>query len=417
MTAVVSALEFYDFTIFIFLAVPLGRVFFPPDLPSWMVTLQTFGIFSAGYLVRPLSGAVLANFGDLFGRRRIFCFSILLMALSTLGIGCLPTYDSVGLAAPVLLLLMRILQGVAIGTEAPGAWTFVCEHIPQRHAGLACGIVSAGLISGVLIGTMTVGALRSAFSSEDILHYAWRFPFALAGILGLVAAHLRRWAKETPVFVHLQQARMLVPELPLKVVIRSHARGIMLSILFTWILSSGVVITTIMTPLLLQAFYHYSERQSLIAVSIGITFNILGSIFAGAAVDRIGVGPFFLAGGAIFGCVTFVFYSYAGISPIHLYVLYATMGFSTSIGAMAPYAIVRFFPAHVRFTGVSFSFNLAYAFFGSLTPLGMLILLPDRPLLYAYLQLFVAALSMCLGLYVLINRNLLWNTDSQEELF
>src|SRR5262245_60886833 len=111
LSALGGALEFYDFIIFVFFATVIGKLFFPPDMPEWLVLIQTFGIFATGYLVRPLGGIVLAHFGDLFGRKRVFAFSILLMAIATLGMALMPTYATIGLAAPMLLIFMRILQG------------------------------------------------------------------------------------------------------------------------------------------------------------------------------------------------------------------------------------------------------------------------------------------------------------------
>ncbi len=123
LSALGGALEFYDFIIFVFFATVIGHLFFPPEMPDWLVMIQTFGIFAAGYLVRPLGGIVLAHYGDRYGRKRVFAFSILLMALSTLGMALMPTYATIGVAAPILLIILRMLQGAAIGGEVPGAWT------------------------------------------------------------------------------------------------------------------------------------------------------------------------------------------------------------------------------------------------------------------------------------------------------
>lgn len=123
LAALGGALEFYDFIIFVFFAAVVGELFFPADIPEWLRQVQTFGIFAAGYLARPLGGIIMAHFGDLVGRKKMFTLSILLMALPTLAIGLLPTYASMGIVAPILLLLMRILQGAAIGGEVPGAWS------------------------------------------------------------------------------------------------------------------------------------------------------------------------------------------------------------------------------------------------------------------------------------------------------
>jgi MFS family permease len=129
-----GALEFYDFVIFVFFTGIIGKLFFPPDLPDWLRQLQVFGIFAAGYLARPLGGIVMAHAGDLHGRKRMFTLSVLLMAIPTLLIGLLPTYQTIGIAAPLLLLAMRVMQGAAIGGEAPGGWVFVAEHAPSAWA-------------------------------------------------------------------------------------------------------------------------------------------------------------------------------------------------------------------------------------------------------------------------------------------
>ena len=128
LASIGGALEFYDFIIFVFFTAAIGKVFFAAGQPDWIREAQTFGIFAAGYLARPFGGLVMAHFGDKYGRKRIFLLSVLLMAIPTFLIGCLPTYRSIGVAAPLLLLVLRVLQGAAIEGEAPGAWVFVAEH-------------------------------------------------------------------------------------------------------------------------------------------------------------------------------------------------------------------------------------------------------------------------------------------------
>ena len=168
LAALGGALEFYDFVIYVFLAPVIGRLFFPADMPDWLRLLQTFGIFSAGYLARPLGGILIAHFGDLLGRKRMFSLSIFLMAVPTLAIGLLPTYASIGIAAPLLLLLMRILQGVAIGGEVPGAWVFVAEHVPEQRFGFGIGTLTAGLTAGILFGSLMAGAINTIYGPADV---------------------------------------------------------------------------------------------------------------------------------------------------------------------------------------------------------------------------------------------------------
>ena len=195
-----GALEFYDFVIFVYFANSIGKLFFPPDMPAWLKDLQTYGIFAAGYLARPVGGIVMAHFGDMLGRKRMFTLSVFLMAVPTLLVGLLPTYSALGYGAPILLLVLRILQGAAIGGEVPGAWVFVSEHVPAKRVGMACGMLTGGLTSGILLGSLAATAVNVNLAPEQVLDYGWRIPFLLGGLLGLLAVYLRSYLQETPVF-------------------------------------------------------------------------------------------------------------------------------------------------------------------------------------------------------------------------
>lgn len=161
-----GTLEFYDFVVFVFFANVIGKLFFPAEMPDWLRQLQTLGIFAAGYLARPIGGIVIAHFGDILGRKKMFTLSIFLMAVPTLVIGLLPTYASIGIAAPILLLAMRVLQGAAIGGEMPGAWVFVAEHAPARHYGFAIGSLTSGITGGIFLGSIIGVWLNSTYSAE-----------------------------------------------------------------------------------------------------------------------------------------------------------------------------------------------------------------------------------------------------------
>ena len=199
-----GALEFYDFVIYVFYAKIISDLFFPSTLSPFWAMLNTYGIFAAGYFFRPLGGVVMAHFGDLVGRKRLFSLSILLMSLPTLMIGLLPTFESIGYFAPVLLLLMRVIQGIAIGGEIPAAWTFVSEHVPERRIGLANGLLTAGLSLGILLGSLMSLWISLQFTETVIHDWAWRIAFIAGGIFGLFALYLRSYLKETPVFKAMQ---------------------------------------------------------------------------------------------------------------------------------------------------------------------------------------------------------------------
>jgi len=400
LAALGGALEFYDFIIFVFFAVVIGKLFFPPDMPEWLRQLQTFGIFAAGYLARPLGGIVMAHFGDLLGRKRMFMLSIFLMSVPTLLIGLLPTYDVIGIWAPLLLLALRILQGAAIGGEVPGAWVFVSEHVPPRHVGFACGTLTAGLTGGILLGSLVATAVNKLYAPAELLAEGWRVPFIIGGAFGLVSVWLRQWLHETPVFREMQARQALADELPLKTVIREHRPAVILTMLMTWLLSAAVVVMILMTPTLVQKLYAIPAAAALQANSIATLFLSLGCVVFGALADRYGAGRVLMAGCAILGATSMLFYRQMSSAPQNINELYALCGFFVGVIGVVPGVAVKAFPPVVRFSGLSFSYNVAYAVFGGLTPVVVSMLLPLDPLAPAHYVAALSAVGMMIGLYL-----------------
>ncbi|MBA5705615.1 MFS transporter [Pseudomonas fulva] len=404
LSALGGALEFYDFIIFVFFATVVGKLFFPADMPEWLRLMQTFGIFAAGYLARPLGGIIMAHFGDLLGRKKMFTLSIFMMALPTLIMGLLPTYAQIGLWAPILLLLMRVIQGAAIGGEVPGAWVFVSEHVPARNTGYACGTLTAGLTAGILLGSLVATMINSVYSAEEVASYAWRIPFLLGGVFGLFSVYLRRWLHETPVFAEMQQRKALAEGLPLRAVLRDHRGPIVLSMLLTWVLSAGIVVVILMTPALLQSIYHISPTDSLKANSLAIVLLSLGCIGAGSLADRFGAGRVFVIGSLMLLVSSWAFYHSLPTRPELLFPLYAVTGLCVGVIGAVPYVMVKAFPAAVRFSGLSFSYNVAYAIFGGLTPMAVTGLLKVSPMAPAYYVAVLCVVGFSVGLYLLAKK-------------
>lgn len=412
LAALGGALEFYDFIIFVFFATVVGALFFPADIPEWLRQLQTFGIFAAGYLARPLGGIIMAHFGDLVGRKKMFTLSILLMALPTLAIGLLPTYETLGIAAPILLLLMRVLQGAAIGGEVPGAWVFVAEHVPYKRIGIACGTLTAGLTVGILLGSVVATIINTSMTQQAIHDGGWRIPFFLGGIFGLVAMYLRRWLQETPIFLEMQQRKALAEELPLKSVIVNHKKAVVVSMLLTWLLSAGIVVVILMTPTWLQKQLGIAPALTLQANSIAIIMLCMGCIVAGLVIDRIGASKTFIVGSLLLAVCSWMFYHLTASHPEHLFFLYGLVGFSVGIVGAVPYVMVRAFPAEVRFSGISFSYNMSYAIFGGLTPIFVTMLMGISPMAPAWYVLALAMVGLALGIWL---RNDLTHEDKVVE--
>jgi MFS family permease len=404
LSALGGALEFYDFVVFVFFTKALGHLFFPAEMPAWLAQLQVYGIFAAGYLVRPLGGIVMAHFGDKVGRKKMFLLSVLLMALPTLAIGLLPVYAQVGVLAPLLLLLMRLLQGMAIGGEVPGAWVFVAEHAPPGRVGFACAALTSGLTVGILIGSLVAAGINAHYG-DRVLEFAWRIPFLLGGVFGLLAVWLRRWLEETPVFEALRERKQLARELPVSMVLKRHRRGVVVSMLLTWTLTAAVLVVILMTPTLVQAKFHIDAARAFQGNSWAALCLCFGCIGGGLLADRIGYGWSLLLGSLVMLAATYALYLDLIAGGSHFLALYALAGLCVGVVAIVPAVMVAAFPPAVRFSGISFSYNLAYAVFGATTPpLIGLLAAKFGALAPAHYVAITAVVSALVGMYLIGRR-------------
>ncbi|MCS3466737.1 MFS family permease [Pseudomonas sp. JUb42] len=379
LAALGGALEIYDFIIFVFFALTLSQLFFPPEMPEWLRLLQSFGIFVTGYLARPLGGILMAHFADRLGRKRVFSLSILMMALPCLLIGLMPTYAQIGYWAPLILLGLRILQGAAVGGEVPSAWVFVAEHAPDGHRGYALGVLQAGLTFGYLLGALTATWLAKVFTPAEILDYAWRLPFLLGGVFGVIGVWLRRWLSETPVFMALHAQRQDMAELPLRAVLREHRQSLLPAALLTCVLTSAVVVLVVITPTVMQQRFGMTPMNTFALSSVGIVFLNIGCVLAGHLVDRIGAWRGVILYSLLLPLGVGLLYASLIGQWLPLTLAYAIAGLGCGIVGVVPSVMVGLFPAKIRVSGISFTYNIAYALWASTTPLLLIMLMPWSP--------------------------------------
>ncbi|MEN5313264.1 MFS transporter [Pseudomonas koreensis] len=379
LAALGGALEIYDFIIFVFFALTLSQLFFPPEMPEWLRLLQSFGIFVTGYLARPLGGILMAHFADKLGRKKVFSLSILMMALPCLLIGIMPTYTQIGYFAPLLLLALRILQGAAVGGEVPSAWVFVAEHAPTGHRGYALGFLQAGLTFGYLIGALTATFLAQAFTPAEILDYAWRYPFLLGGVFGVIGVYLRRWLSETPVFMAMEAQREARVELPLRTVLREHRLAMLPAMLLTCVLTSAVVVFVVITPTMMQKTFGMTASHTFALSALGIVFLNIGCVIAGLLVDRLGAWRTVMLYSLLLPLGIGVLYSCLITGGDWVGLAYAIAGLGCGVVGAVPSVMVGLFPARIRVSGISFTYNIAYAAWASITPLLLIGLMPWSP--------------------------------------
>lgn len=369
-----GALEVYDFVIFVFLSGTIADVFFPATMPEWLRMTQSLAIFAVGYLARPVGGLFLAHYSDSTGRKGMFNFTVIFMALPCLMIGLLPGYAVAGYVAPALLLFARLVQGAALGGEVPNAWVFVAEHVPAQRRGYALGLLQAGLTLGYMVAALTVAILSSFCSPDEMRAWAWRIPFLLGGVFGFIAVWLRRWLRETPIFLELKRRRE-IEKMPVSSVIRHHRRSAIPSVVLTAILAAAVIMMVVVTPIALQKFHGMDPVTTFRLSCAAILCLNLGCVLAGRISDWLGAWravslySILLALAMVLLCA-----SLDGARSLLLGSYMLACLLCGIVGAV-PAVIVQLFPSNMKVTGISLTYNLTYSICSSVLPFFMLGLL------------------------------------------
>ncbi len=368
-----AMLEYYDFVVFVFVAAALGSAMFPPDSSPWLRLVQVFSIYAIGYFVRPVAGLVIAHFADRVGRKRLFILTIFLMSVPTLLMGLLPTYGQIGIGAPLLLLALRILQGCAVGGELPSAAVFVTEHARPGRLFLASGTLHCVVHCGLLLGSGSAAiaaVIGNAFPDAPSL--AWRLPFIVGGVFGLMAAYLRRQLAETPLFAQLRATRAAV-RLPLGTVLRRHRTACLFGLLVFSVQSvtSSVFLQYMSTYLITQ--FHVAPAAVFSASAVGVLGLALSMPLWGMCADRFGPARTIAVGTLAAGSIATWFFSRleAGqTEAAELFWSFLPVGIACGcVIALVPGLIASLFPTAVRQTGYAIPYNFGSAILSGPGPL------------------------------------------------
>jgi MFS family permease len=397
-----GVLEFYDFIIYIFLAPFIEKIFFA-DSSQYIATLKTLAIFSVGYLIRPLGGIVFSHFGDRYGRKVVFLLTVIFMALPSFAIGLLPTTAQIGIAAPILLLAFRIMQGLALGGEIPASITFVSEHVSGKRRGLALAILFFGINLGLLLGSLVTTMMTSLVPQEGILAYAWRVPFILGGFFGLIAIYLRRYLRETAAFSELSEIE--VQRFPAVTLIRNSWRQVLQGLLLVS-LGSVTVFFYLYWPQYLHQYMHYDLAQMMRVNTIGTLLLNVMIILGGLAGDRFGYRQVYSACAGFLVIFTYPLFLMFNQESVAL-VVASYMIFSIIFGFIpSAYSAILsgLFRTSVRYSGIAMSYNFAYAIFGGLSPVICTVAIHyfDSVLAPAF---YIMAIALCSTIACFMGRN------------
>ncbi len=382
-------LEYFDYTLYGFSAPFIASIFFPTEKPA-IALILSWGIFALSFLVRPLGALILGHFADRLGRRKILMLTIMMMSVATIAMGLLPTYAQVGFFSPILLMLCRIFQGLAVSTEYSGCSTYLLEF-SRRFRGLHSGIITSASGFGVFAASFVVLHF----------HHSWRAPFIFAGIIvGILGIYFRKNLVESPEFL-VNQMRNKIQHFPFLHLIQRFSRRLLIGIVLSAYTGIAIIIIEIYLPSYAQTEFHMTKDHALHFATWVAFLEACGAIAFGYGSDFLGERKSVLLAGVLmlFGIFP-AFYLFSQGEFFAAVILLATL-----VAAMdGPIAaiLVSNFPAEVRYTGVSVSYNLGAAVFGGLSPAILEFLqLKWRVFYLPAWYLFAVTIGMLLGFMLL----------------
>ncbi|MEW2264222.1 MFS transporter [Streptomyces sp. NPDC047868] len=374
-SALGNCMEWFDFGVYSYLAATIGKVFFPDASPTAQV-VSSFATFAAAFVVRPLGGLVFGPLGDRLGRQKVLATTMILMAIGTFSIGLIPSYASIGIAAPILLLLARMLQGFSTGGEYGGATTFVAEYSPDRRRGFLSSWLDFGTFVGYALGSALVTVLNLLLTDGQMLDWGWRVPFLIAGPLGLIGLYMRLRLEESPAFQQQldEHEKSLAQESAgseFRTIIRDHWRPLLICM--------GLVLLYNVTNYMVTGYLPTYQTETLgrssgfadVLVLIGMVWIVLLITFLGRLSDHVGRRPLYAVGAVamiVLAVPAFLLLRADGTwTPVAGVLLLSTL--LACFAAPSAATLPALFPTAVRYAAMGIGFNFAVAAFGGTTPL------------------------------------------------
>ena len=394
-----TTVEWYDFFLYgVAAAAVFPAVFFPSDDPT-VGTLLALGTFAIGFVARPLGGLVFGHYGDRIGRKKLLVLSLLMMGIATFAIGLLPGYATIGVAAPALLVVLRLVQGFALGGEWGGAVLIVSEHGDPARRGYWASWPQAGVPLGQLLANGLL-ALLAVFQPEEAFQsWGWRIPFLLSAVLVLIGLYIRLAVEESPIFRAAQQRAAATAgageSLPIVQVLRQYPREVLTAMGARFAENVSYYIFTIVVVTYLKSQFDLPSSFVLNAVLIGAAVHFVTIPLWGALSDRIGRRPVYLLGAVGVGVWAFVFFALIDTQDFALTAVAVTGGLVFHGAMYGPQAafLSELFGTKVRYSGVSIGYQLASIVAGGLAPLIAVALLTRFGTGYA-IAVYVAASAL-----------------------
>jgi MFS transporter, MHS family, proline/betaine transporter len=363
-----NVLEWYDYGVYGYLVPIISQLFFPSGDPT-VSLLSTFAVFGVGYVMRPLGAIVFGIYGDRYGRRRALSLVIFVMAASTFAMGLLPTYAQAGVAGPALMVVVRLFQGLSTGGEFGGSSAYIVEFAPQHRRGYFGSFQLVGVAIGFLCGSMTSALLNSLLPKGDLAAWGWRLPFLFGLAVGLIGAYMRWKVSDTPIYTDIEE-HGATAKAPFVEAITRHPKETLLAFTSTLHNTVAYYIALIYMTNYMINIGKLSQPTALWISTAGLAFMIVQLPFWGALSDRVGRRPLMIFSCGAFVVLGYPFFLLASSGSVGL----AILGEALMMVCYAPYAatcasfLTEIIPTRVRYTSMSFGYNVAVAIFGGFAP-------------------------------------------------
>lgn len=362
-----NVLEWYDFGLFAIFSILFGKLFFPSEDPQTSI-IATVSVFAIGFLCRPIGALIFGYLGDKNGRAKTLRLSILMITLPTILIGLLPTYQQIGIWAPILLMLTRIWQGVSIGGEYSGNIIYLAENAPTKYRATFTALASSGANLGILLAALVGSFVSSYFSSEVLADWGWRLPYLISGLLSLFIYKIRLHMQESRVFV-LMKRKHKVAHNPIKFVFQNNKFDILRTLGLVCMGSTFYYFCFIYLPVFINANHYLSIYQTTVIISILMAAMMIIAPLAGLISDYIGrkrmllFNAILITLGIIPGLHLAITHPALLIPVLVLFAIWSALEQGVT-GA----AVVENFPMPARYTGVSLGYNLGNGLLGGTIP-------------------------------------------------
>lgn len=359
-------IEWFDYATYAYFAITIGIVFFPESEVN--STLLAFAVFAISFIFRPLGAAFWGSLGDKKGRKWSLSMSIFLMTGAAFLIGCLPTFETLGILSPILLVCLRSVQGFSAAGEYSGAAVFLAEYAPPEHRGKYCSLVPASTAAGLFAGSTMALLIKLLLPESDVIAWGWRIPFLLAGPLGLIAHYIRTKLEDSPAFEHMAANANRVAEAPRpsRLVFKKYGRRLLSSIAATMVNSVGFYLVLTYLPTYLTSYVGIEAAPAQLATDIALVAYILIVLVAGKVSDIVGRKRMLL--GACFAFIVLSIPAFTLLGTGSLPVIIAAqlvlcVTLSINDSNIACYQ-AEMFPTEVRYTGAALGSNISYVIFG-----------------------------------------------------